>query len=116
VGLVRFLGSESQKRAFSYNAGEPKKKAAQSGRFEFGGSIETRGLPPGQGQAKDGQALGRLLAVGASVARGTTTESDEIVAPSELWKLRVRPVATEAPARKVVAIARMMVLRISVRP
>src|SRR5215475_8492382 len=43
-------------------------KAAQSGRFEFGGSIETSGLPPGQGQAKDGQALGRLLAVGASVA------------------------------------------------
>jgi len=78
--------------------------------------VKIAACPRGRGRPKDGQVLGRTLAVELPVARGTTAGSWEIVTPIGLWKVRARPVATEAPARNVVATARIMVLRMSVGP
>jgi len=72
--------------------------------------------PRGRGRPKDGQVLGKTLTVRLPVARGTTTGGAEIAVPVGVWTVRARPVTTEAPARNVVAKARMMVLRMAVCP
>src|SRR5262249_23994713 len=84
---------------------------------EFGGSVQKFvACPRGRGRPKDRQVLGRPLTVRLPVARGTTTGSAETVVPFALWKVRVRPVAIEAPARNVTALDRIMVLRMTGGP
>jgi len=70
-----------------------------------------RGLPPGAGgRPIDGQTMLKTLAVRLPMAWGSTIGFAENVVMGP-WKVRTRPVTTVTPARSMVAIARMMVLR-----
>jgi hypothetical protein len=69
------------------------------------------GLPPGAGgRPIDGQTTLKTLAVRLPMAWGSTTGFAEYVLMGP-WTVRTRPVTTVTPAKSVVAIARMMVLR-----
>src|SRR5262245_23771589 len=96
--------------------GDRKKKAARKGRLEFGG-LEICACPlGGRGRPNSGQVAGETWAARLPMVRGSTTGRAEITSLDGLWTARANPVTTEAPARNAVAMARMMVLRMSFCP
>ena len=72
--------------------------------------------PRGRGRPEDGQMDLNILAVRLPMAWGPTTRLANVVLPIGPSTVRMMPVTTEALARNMVAMARMMVLRMIVGP